>query len=77
MNNVEYVRSSLQMLPVDLNWDAALKALEGLAGVAQSRAALRTILRSADEDFENKILIIVERIGERVKKLFSILRCNY
>ena len=64
------------MLPVDLNWDAALKALEGLAGVAQSRAALRTILRSADEDFENKILIIVERIGERVrknKKLFSIL----
>eukprot|EP00118_Oscarella_pearsei_P012338 m.90077 g.90077 ORF g.90077 m.90077 type:complete len:1167 (+) comp36639_c0_seq15:88-3588(+) len=71
LNNVEYVRTNMLLLPVKLNWERTLQDLGSGLGrgnaSSQGRETLRTLLASADEDLENEIIVVIEKIGERMK----------
>ena len=57
LNDLEYMRLWLAELPVSLDWDDVVNAMErahGTRGGQHARSAMESVLNSADEDMMNK-----------------------
>ncbi|XP_070581067.1 BAI1-associated protein 3-like isoform X2 [Ptychodera flava] len=70
INDIEHVRKSLKPLPQILGFSEIQHAMEkthGSKSAKQCKESLHLVLKSADEDMCNKILTIVQRVGEKMK----------
>uniref|UniRef100_T1IR75 C2 domain-containing protein n=1 Tax=Strigamia maritima TaxID=126957 RepID=T1IR75_STRMM len=68
INDMEHVRSSLRILPQELEFEAIIQAVDksqGEVGGRQCRVAFESVLSSAIEDVENQIFKVVGHIGEK------------
>lgn len=69
LNDLEYMRLWLADLPVSLDWDDVVNAMErahGTRGGQHARTSMEGVLNSADEDMMNKIAKAIEHIGNQV-----------
>ncbi|GAB6032871.1 hypothetical protein CHUAL_012069 [Chamberlinius hualienensis] len=70
INNMEHVKHSLKSIPEEmciLNILNVIDKAEGEAYGQQCRQAVNNIIKSAEEDVENKIIIVVQRVGHKMK----------
>eukprot|EP00118_Oscarella_pearsei_P016781 m.162435 g.162435 ORF g.162435 m.162435 type:complete len:1179 (+) comp38842_c1_seq6:139-3675(+) len=68
-NDIDYVRRALEPLPESLAWEDIICALEnenGAESAAHSKKTLYTFLHSADEDIQNSIGVIIEKVSEKM-----------
>lgn len=69
INNIDYVLQYIQPFVDDLGYDATLSGLETLDGemvAASCRRTLATLVQNAVENVENKILEVLEEVGENM-----------
>jgi len=69
INNIDYVLQYIQPFVNDLGYDTTLSGLKDLNGdmvAASCRRTLTTLVQNAMENVENKILEILEEVGEKM-----------
>merc|ERR1711971_647332 len=69
INNIDYVLQYIQPFVQELNYEPTLSGLSSLNGdmVANScRRTLTTLIQNAMENVENKILEVLEDVGEKM-----------
>lgn len=67
---------SMKALPDELDFQSVFLAIEKTEGEVygnQCRNSLDNMLKSADEDVTNKIIHVVQRVGEKVRGHFRML----
>lgn len=67
MNDLEYVRRSLTLLPDELQIEAVMEAIRTTGDLStQWRDAVQSLLDSATNQLHNDIMMIINRIGFKV-----------
>lgn len=75
VNNIEYVGLEMKPISEKLGTEHILEELGRLKGErigSQCRRTLETVIENADENINNKIYEILEKVGAKVNGLLSL-----